>query len=166
MPDNSFLPEVSFRLPLGYKLACGFPNNKSAPGFKKRLDWVLEEDLYVAKFTYDELQKIGNKTYSNAILFNTQDKKNIEWRLNKPNQMYTKKGNNIIKKYDNYFDIVFNGIDFSSLNKNYEYNILIDHEQGKYVDKKQFDYIFGYRLFDASLEGIEFKKDLIISDVF
>ena len=31
---------------------------------------------------------------------------------------------------------------------------------------KQFGYIFGYRLFRASLEGVEFKKDLIMSDVF
>lgn len=151
---------------LGYKLVCGFPNRKSAPGFKKRLDWTLEEDLYVAKFAYDELQEIEKKTYPNSISFNTQDKENIEWRLNKPNQEYIKKNNNILKKFDENFDIVFNGLDFSILDKNGEYNLLLDHELDKHLDKKQFDYIFGYRLFDQSLSGISFKKDLIMSDVF
>lgn len=151
---------------LGYKFVCGFPNRKSAPGFKKRLDWTLEEDLYVAKFTYDELQKIEKKTYANAISFNTQDRENLGWRLKKPNQEYIRKGNNILKKFDDSCDIVFNGLDFSILDKNGEYNLLLDHELDKHLDKKQFDYIFGYRLFDTSLAGIEFKKDLLMSDVF
>lgn len=151
---------------LGYKFVCGFPNKKSVPGFKKRLDWTLEEDLYVAKFTYDELQEIEKKTYLNSISFNTQDKKNIEWRLNKPNKEYVSKNNNILKKFDENFDIVFNGLDYSMLDKNSEYNLLLDHELDKHLDKKQFDYIFGYRLFDTSLAGIKFKKDLLISDVF
>lgn len=151
---------------LGYKFVCGFPNRKSAPGFKKRLEWTLEEDLYVAKFTYDELQEIEKKAYPNSISFNTQDKKNIEWRLSKPNKEYVRKNNNILKKFDENFDIVFNGIDFSMLDKNGEYNLLLDHELDKHLDKKQFEYIFGYRLFDTSLAGIEFKKDLLMSDVF
>ena len=151
---------------LGYKLVCGFPNKKSAPGFKKRLGWTLEEDLYVANFSYDELQQLEKKTYTNAISFNTQDKENLEWRLSKPNQNYLKKNNNILKEYEENFDIVFNGIDFLSLEKDKKYNLLLDHNLDKYLEKKKFDYIFGYRLFDTSLEGIEFKKDLIMSDVF
>lgn len=151
---------------LGYKFVCGFPNKKSAPGFKKRLDWVLEENLYVAKFTYNELQKVDKKVDENAISFNIQDKKNIEWRLNKPNQMYTRKGDNIIKVFNNDFDIIFNGLDFSILEKRGNYNLLLDDELENYLDKKQFDYIFGYRLFDSSLTDINFKIDLIISDVF
>lgn len=151
---------------LGYKFVCGFPNKKSAPGFKKRLEWQLEEDLYVAKFNYDELQEIETKTYRNAISFNTQDKNNLEWRLKKPNQNYFKKNNNILKEFEGSYDIVFNGVDFSNLDKDKSYNLLLDHKLDKHLDKKQFDYIFGYRLFDTTLEGIEFKKDLIMSDVF
>lgn len=151
---------------LGYKFVCGFPNKKSAPGFKKRLDWILEEDLYVANFSYDELQQIDKKTYPDAISFNTQDKENIEWRLTKPNQNYFKKNNNILKEFEGNFDVVFNGVDFSNLDRDKKYNLLLDHSLDKYLDNKQFDYIFGYRLFDTSLEGIEFKKDLIMSDVF
>ena len=151
---------------LGYKFVCGFPNKKSAPGFKKRLGWNLEEDLYVAKFTYTDLQQIKKKTYSDSISFNTQDERNLEWRLNKPSQNYCKKDKNIFKKFGDDFDIVFSGIDFSNLEENKKYNLLLDHELSKHTDKKQFNYIFGYRLFDLSLEDVEFKKDLIISDVF
>ena len=151
---------------LGYKFVCGFPNKKSAPGFKKRLNWILEEDLYVANFSYNELQQIEKRSYLNAISFNTQDKANIEWRLSKPNQNYFKKNNNILKEFEGNFDIVFNGFDFSNLDRDKKYNLLLDHSLDKHLDKKEFDYIFGYRLFDTSLEGVEFKKDLLMSDVF
>lgn len=151
---------------LGFKFVCGFPNKKSAPGFKKRLEWTLEENLYVARFSYDELQNLDKKTYPDSISFNTQDRDNIEWRLNKPNQEYRRKNNNILKKFDDNFDIVYNGVDFSSLDRDKKYNLLLDHSLDKHTDKKEFDYIFGYRLFDTTLEGIEFKKDLIMSDVF
>lgn len=151
---------------LDYKFVCGFPNKKSAPGFKKRLNWTIEEDLYVASFSYDELQKIEKKTYPNTISFNTQDKENIEWRLSKPNQNYFRKNNNILKEFENNFDIVFNGVDFLNLDRDKKYNLLLEHSLNKYLDKKEFDYIFGYRLFDTSLESVEFKKDLIMSDVF
>ncbi|WP_419782411.1 GNAT family N-acetyltransferase [Malaciobacter marinus] len=151
---------------LGYKFVCGFPNKKSAPGFKKRLDWTLEEGLYIANFSYDELQQLDKKTYSSSISFNTQDKENLEWRLSKPNQNYFKNVKNILKEFEGNFDIVFNGVDFSNLDRDKKYNLLLDHSLDKYLDKKEFDYIFGYRLFDISLDGLEFKKDLIISDVF
>ncbi|WP_066164084.1 GNAT family N-acetyltransferase [Aliarcobacter cryaerophilus] len=151
---------------LDYKLVYGFPNKQAAPGLKKRLDWVLEEDLYVANLSYDELQQIEKKNYNNSIFFNTQDKENLEWRLNKPNQNYFKKDENILKKFNDNFDIVYNNVDFSSLEKGKKYNLLLDHDLDKYLDKKEFDYIFGYKLFDTSLQGIEFKKDLIMSDVF
>jgi len=84
----------------------------------------------------------------------------------KPNKNYIKKNNNILKSFDDSFDLVFNGDDFSMLDKGKEFNLLLDHELNKHLDKKQFDYIFGYRFFDSSLDGTEFKKDLIISDVF
>lgn len=151
---------------LGYKFVCGFPNKKSAPGFKKRLGWTLEKDLYVAKFSYNELQKIKKKSYLNLISFNTQDKKNLEWRLNKPNRKYIKNNNNIFKIFDKDLDLIFNSYEFSMLDKDKKFNLLMEYELNKHLDKKQFDYIFGYRFFDSSLEGVEFKKDLIISDVF
>ena len=151
---------------LGYKFVCGFPNKKSAPGFKKRLGWTLEENLYVAKLNYDELQNCNKNITSDSISFNIKDKENINWRLRKPNQNYFNKHNNIIKKFEEDFDLVFNNLNTSMLDKDKEFNLLLDSKIQKYLDKKKFDYIFGYRIFDSSLDGVVFKKDLVISDVF
>ncbi|CUU89401.1 Uncharacterised protein [Campylobacter hyointestinalis] len=159
----SFVYEKAFDL--NYKFIYGFPNQKSAPGFKKRLGWTIE-NLYVASFDYDELQKIDKKTYLNTIFFDTQNKENLNWRLNKPNQNYFKKNNNIIKEFNGALDIVFNSFDFSNLARDRKYNLLLDFNFERYLDFKQFDYMFGYKLFDQSLAGVEFKKDLLMSDVF
>ena len=150
---------------LGYKFVCGFPNRKSAPGFKKRLGWTLE-DLYVAQFTYDDLQRLDKDICENVISFNVWDKEHLKWRLDKPMQQYYQKSNNILKKYNDEYDLVYNGGDFSNFEKDKNYNVLLEQKQDKYIEKKQFDYIFGFKIFDTSLEGIEFKKDLIMSDVF
>lgn len=151
---------------LGYRLVYGFPNKQAAPGLKKRLGWTLEENLYVANFSYDELQVIEKRRYPDAISFNTQDRENLEWRLSKPNQKYFKSLNNILKEFGGNVDIVYNGIDFSNLDRNKKYNLLLDHSLDKYLDNKEFRYVFGYKLFDSSLDGVKFKKDLIMSDVF
>ncbi len=151
---------------LGYKLVCGFPNKKSAPGFKKRLYWTLEERVYVAKLTSTELQKIKRKSRPNVISFNISDTDNLQWRLKKPNQHYFYKGNTILKKIGDTLDIIYTDNDFSKLGNEHKYNLLIDKEFNQYLNKKNFDYTFGYRLFDPTLEGVEFIKDLIMSDVF
>ncbi len=155
---------------LGYKFVFGFPNKKSAPGFKKRLDWILEENLYVAKLTKNELLILSSQNNSDKIGFNSLDIDNLEWRLNKPNQKYIKNDKNILKQFnnefDNEFDIVFDSDNYSSLDSDKKYNILLDRDLDKFIDKKEFDYIFGYRLFDDNLKNINFKKDLILSDVF
>jgi acyl dehydratase len=151
---------------LGYKLVYGFPNKNSSPGFKKRLGWTLEEDLYVANLNYGELQELTIKTCPDDISFNTQDRENMDWRLSKPGVNYSKALNNVLKQYEDDFDILFNGADFYPLQRDKNYNILINEERQKYQDKKVFDYIFGYKIFDPLLEGVNFKKDLIMSDVF
>lgn len=149
---------------LGYKFVCGFPNKKSAPGFKKRLQWNLNENLYVAKLNYDEIKRLVKNGNKKQINFNIQDERNLEWRLKKPNQNYIYKDSNILKEYGDDYDIVFSS-DLSRLDENKSYNMLL-RDNVEYLDKKQFDYIFGYRFFDKSLENIDFKIDLLMSDVF
>jgi acyl dehydratase len=152
---------------LGYKFVCGFPNKKSAPAFSKRLHWTLERDLYLAELTYNELQKVKCITKKNNFAsIDIKDKKNLEWRLNKPKQKYLVKDGNILKEYNNNFDIVFYGEDFSTLDKNKKYNLLLDNKLNKQMGNTKFDYIFGYKILDSSFKNIKIKKDLIISDIF
>lgn len=150
---------------LDYKLVYGFPNKKSAPGFKKRLQWVLEEDLYVATLTKKELMNLEDEN-KDCIKFNITNKNNLKWRLNKPGQEYTQQESNVFKKYGNELDIVFRRDDLSALSEHLNYNVILNSKSDEYIEKKQFDYIFGYRLFDDSLKSICFKKDLIMSDVY
>ena len=151
---------------LGYNLVYGFPNKQAAPGLKKRLNWILEKNLYIVNFSYNELQRIKKNDYSNVIAFDIQDKKNLDWRLSKQEQYYFNNGCNILKYFGEKVDIIFSDNDFSTLDQNKKYNLLLCCEADEYLENRDFEYIFGYKLFDPSLEGINFKKDLIMSDVF
>lgn len=149
---------------LGYKFVYGFPNKKSAPGFKKRLDWIIDDGMCVSSLSYDDLQQIKTKEHSSLISFDIEDEDNLNWRLNKPGCSYFRNGSNILKKFDDKVDIVFSGTNFSTLDRNGRYNLLLPI--GLTIGNKEFDYIFGYKLFDHSLSGLDFKKDLIMSDIF
>lgn len=149
---------------LGYKFVYGFPNKKSAPGFKKRLEWIIDDGMCVSSLSYDDLQQIKTKEHSSLISFDIEDEDNLNWRLNKPGCSYFRNGSNILKKFDDKVDIVFSGTNFSTLDRNGRYNLLLPI--GFTIGNKEFDYIFGYKLFDFSLNGVDFKKDLIMSDIF
>jgi len=152
---------------LGYKFVIGFPNEKAAPGLKKRLGWTLNKELYVAKLTKSELLSISPKNNLNKISFNSLDENNLEWRLNKPQKKYIKNGENILKIYNNEYDIVFDSGDYTKLDNTKQYNILLDRDFDKFIEKKEFNYIFGYKFFnDDDVVNNEFKIDLLMSDVF
>jgi len=153
----------------GYKVVIGFPNANSAPGFKKRLNWILEEDLFVAKLSKNDLMQIKTNYSQNVLMFNISDEKNLKWRLNKPNHEYININNNLIyKKYGDEIDIVYSDGDFQNLDEDLKikYNILINNNTNQFINKKSFNYVFGYKFFDDSLLDRDLKKDLIISDIF
>ena len=149
---------------LGYKLVYGFPNKKSAPGFKKRLGWVLDENLCIANLDYGQLMNLDHKK-DNLAYFDIDDKKNLEWRLSKPSQNYFYNGKNILKKFNDECDVVFADGDFVQLDKDKRYNILIDTKICSPANRRN-EYYFGYKILDDSLSNIVFKKDLLMSDVF
>lgn len=152
-----------------FQLVYGFPNKNSAPGFKKRLGWQVLENLKVVNVSYETIVKTVFSEKEQLLKFNTLDEENLSWRLSKPNSIYFIKDKNILKKYDSEYDLVFHDQDFNSLDQNMRYNILIDKDIKDIKDvleEKSFNYLFGYKFFDQTLEGIDFKKDLILSDVF
>jgi len=149
---------------LGFSLVYGFPNLKSAPGFKKRLDWTIDTRSYVIRIKGKYLIN-KEATSENKISINFQDKEFINWRLSKPKQVYIEKDCCVLKKFDDTFDIVYHEFDFLEIEKESYYNILVDESAG-YQNEKEFEYLFGYKIFDDQLTNFEFKKDLIMSDVF
>ena len=149
---------------LGFSLVYGFPNSKSAPGFKKRLGWTIDNQSYVIKIQGKDLINKSVKS-DNQISFNYKDDLLLNWRLSKPNQKYIKNGNLILKEFDDDLDIVYHQNDFEKLEKERYYNILVD-DSDDYENERLFDYVFGYKILDDKLTDFRFKKDLIISDVF
>ncbi len=149
---------------LGFSLVYGFPNKQSAPGFRKRLGWIINNQSYVSKIQGRDLIN-KNFTFSNQISFNHKDEELLAWRLSKPNQEYFRNGSLIMKKFENDVDIVFHQNDFTGLKQENYYNLLVD-ESDNYKSEKMFDYAFGYRIFDEKLINFQLKKDLIMSDIF
>jgi len=149
---------------LGFVLVYGFPNANSAPGFKKRLDWTIENQGYVIKIQGKDLN-LKESNLENKIHFNYQDEEFLKWRLSKPKQRYIKKENLILKKFGSDYDMVFYGDSSFELEENLNYHLFVD-DNGEYENKKVFDYTFGYKIFDENFIGFNFKKDLIMSDIF
>lgn len=149
---------------IGFSLVYGFPNKNSAPGFKKRLNWQIDSQVSVIKIRGKELE--SKKTnLKNILFFNAQDNELLEWRLSKPNTNYIRTGDLILKKFGSGSDIVVHNYDFSKLEEEGYYHILID-ELDPCQGESLFDYVFGYKIFDNKLVDFNFKKDLVLSDIF
>jgi len=149
---------------LGYLLVYGFPNLKSAPGFKKRLNWIVNDESCVVKIK-GEYIKNKEKNMDNKICFNCRDEQLLEWRLSKPGQKYIRKGNLILKKFKKNYDIVFHQNDFQGIKHDSYYNMFVEDKK-KCKQYKSFDYAFGYKIINENLADADFKIDLIMSDVF
>ena len=96
---------------LGFEFVYGFPNDNSAPGFKKYLQWSIDEDDFVAKVTKQDLLKSRDlKTYLTKIgsyHFPVLDKKITSWRFSKPGVNYRQCGDSVIKAFADSFDIIY-----------------------------------------------------------
>ncbi|CAD7288715.1 GNAT family N-acetyltransferase [Campylobacter suis] len=145
---------------LGYELVYGFPNKNSAPALQRLLGWNID-DSFIAELNSTEIKNLNKPTYQ--IDYDTLHPQN-SWRLDKPKQLYKMQGKNILKNFSDQIDLVYNGYDFDVLDTDMRYNVLTNDKN--FIMKKKFDYVFGYRLFNQKLKGVEFKKDLIMSDVF
>ena len=150
----------------GMKFVVGFPNVKSISGFKKRLNWQIDKEDYVAVVTKKQLcqsSSLKNCVNSeNLVMLDVTDNAFLKWRLTKPGLSYIDRQGVIIKDYDISKDIVFLNHRYEEvLNDNEIYNVLIDGSIDDFWEYKAFDYPFGYRILDEN-----FKKDLLMSDVF
>jgi len=155
------------------KFICvfGFPNKKALPSRKKRLSWNISETDYVALVTPQEL---ADSSEFNEYL---QDKKHIEvdlsdevyfrWRTSKPDAQYVQSESLIYKCHNRYKDIVYISDGYiDSLESDAQYYVLCDGSISDLRDNKEFDYPFGYRIFDDECKEFVIKKDLIMSDIF
>lgn len=155
----------------GVDLVFGFPNAKSTPGFRKRLNWILDAPDFVAAVTLKELSSSSSFKEilhdQDMVRVDRCDEEYLEWRLSKPGAGYCDAGAIITKRYQAMEDIVFcERIDLKDDGDTERYNILLDASVEDLKPKQVFEYQFGYLPLTSRALDLRFKKDLILSDVF
>jgi len=152
----------------GVDLIYGFPNKLSAPGLKKRLKWTLHPTHYVAPLSKAEIissSVLMTEAKNSEIGFNLEE--GFKWRLSKPGCDYYQQGKSILKNYGDEIDLVYLGSDVEeALAEDNVYNVLIPSAETQFESKKLFDYQFGYKILSEKWNELNFKVDLILSDVF
>jgi hypothetical protein len=157
---------------LNYDMVVGYPNQNSAHGFKKYLKWELEEPseiiVSVTKEILNNSHDLNNFVLQkDFIQLDMENKEFLQWRLSKPDHQYTQFGKTVVKKFQDSFDIVYLGDDYmQELADRYKYNLLIDKQISDLMNYKTIEYRYGYRHFNDDIKNLNFKKDLLISDIF
>lgn len=174
----------------GLFAVLGFPNSKSTPGFKKRLQWQCNDDYQIIKIktikqdSDDQFQIITPDEFCDCYQANGRNymldlnqKELLLWRLSKPGTDYLLlQGEQqtlfIVKPYAETLDVVFASTPvipegLRSYAENHGYTALVSFStetdsQTDYIEGTQ--YRFGYRGFQNS--DIHFSPQLIMSDVF
>ena len=151
---------------LGYSFVYGFPNKNSAPGFRKRLNWQIPIQDYIISIKGSDL--ITSDAFEKYILEKNRirfDDNQLDWRMSK--SAYIQERGMVFKEFGNQIDIVLFSDEYKTiLDSEKEYNLLVDQsivEQLSYQSKKEYQ--FGYYMIDKECQ-MEFKKELILSDVF
>ncbi len=155
----------------GVELVVGFPNKNAIPGRKKRLGWKIAESDYIASVNREQLVKSRalKDTLENLDLFDLDidDKRYRQWRLAKPGAEYIDRGEVVLKKFKQSYDLVYLGKCFSAaLIDGEKYNILIDGSNNDFRGNFLSDYQFGYKVLANDLVEPKFKKNMLMSDVF
>ena len=154
-----------------FNLVCGFPNEMSVPGFKKRLQWTILESSYIAKITKEQLvnssKLIEYINDTKRFGFDYSNKSKLKWRTSKPEVRYETSPKGTFKSYEGQIDLMYltNEI-IQSLDYNSAYNILLDSSIIDLEKYKVFDYPFGYRSFDGENYDDLISLSMIMSDVF
>lgn len=150
----------------------GFPNDNSAPGFKKRLGWVISEKYKVVKVDADSHAKCVNllKTSISKSSYTLELETDalINWRTNKPAQEWTIQNGVGLKVFDGGSDLMYLKEPdlFDSIEVKGEINAVLPVGDSSELTLA-FPYRFGYRTF-CFPEGNQpdFFVQMCMSDVF
>ncbi len=150
-----------------FDLVFGFPNKNSTHGFEKKLDWHVRKDYVICNgLTKQDLLNLSIPFSKLGFGFNFSNDNDVSWRLSKPKMIYNVSEDIILKNHNNSFDIVYHQGDFSSLEDGIFYNIFLEKDKIINQVDENFDYNFGYRIFNSEFNEINFNTSLILSDVF
>lgn len=157
----------------GAPLVYGFPNQNSAHGFAKNLDWSLSPADRVVDFS--GIQLLKQKTLLNLLAagselcWDTENSVQASWRSSRPGAVFTETPGLVTKLYEGIHNILhIESKGFASIDPLAKYRVLVphDHRPDFMETRKVMDYQFGARFFDRSMAQITIKRELIMSDVF
>ena len=155
----------------GVDFVIGFPNKASAPGFKKRLNWVFPSPDYVVRVTKKKL--LENKNLSMLLLKNTytlnlHDKKTLMWRMSRPGAEYFWNEGLLYKHFDGAIDILYLETidDLKKIPDCKFINILIQNENMQLRDFMIFEYQFGGVGINKNFDPVNINRQMCLSDVF
>lgn len=157
-------------------LVFGFPNQKSAPGFIKRLGWTLDTSTCIVTLKTDQLAELksclNNVCENDCLSLSLNTPAVRQWRANKPVQSWVFLERVGIKQFGDNCDIMYleNPDDLDALvSSQYDkVNILISEQtQGfsRLSVTEKMPYCFGYRAFNMRNKP-EFVIQMAMSDVF
>jgi hypothetical protein len=155
----------------GADFIMGFPNQNSAPGFRKRLNWNLPHSDFVATISKDQLVDFikQNKVKSQDML--KLDLQNVpvrNWRLSRPGTTYHWEGGCVWKIHSGQIDLIWydsNSV-LEVLPSNLPINLLMHSSELQYLEYKSFDYQFGGLGMNDDFNPSEIARDMAISDLF
>lgn len=151
----------------------GFPNDQSAPGFRKRLGWTISDDFHVVSLKPRDLVNVEGLLSSRnqkSYYLNLKDTLVSNWRTRKPNQEWKIVNGVGIKKHSSGLDLMYleeQGILTDLLHEN-TLNAVIPISKDKATKlglEVSFPYRFGYRTFNMEEEP-GFFVQMCMSDIF
>lgn len=152
----------------------GFPNQMSAPGFRKRLDWkVLEPDVVVS-VRRPELEKLTKleKSFelygSSQLVANLSDSEIRNWRLSKPGVDYAWRDGVAYKEHKGKIDVIYyeSREALKNLPTASAYNLLLPADIVSDKTLVSFEYMFGGLGLNKDFDPNSVRRQMCLSDVF
>lgn len=151
----------------------GFPNDQSAPGFRKRLGWDILDDFTVVTLTTEDIPKaqdVLNIISARSYFLNLSAKGVADWRCAKPGQEWIFREDISIKSHGQEHDVMYiaPGCTLSGLDDLNSFNMILPISRSQAIDAgwdNAFTYRFGYRQFNMA-DKLEFNVQMCMSDVF
>jgi len=155
----------------GVDFIMGFPNKKSTPGFKKRLDWDIPSVDYVAKIDKQHLLELDNGGLlfaNNMFSLDLRDINTRQWRMSRPGCNYIWDDGLLYKEFEDEIDVmyVYSAEDLNKLPSNKNINILMRSEESQFREFFEFEYQFGGVSINKCFDSSVISRQLCLSDVF
>jgi len=156
----------------GAAFVMGFPNEMSAPGFKRRLNWDLPSpNDYVASLSRTELLDAARRApLVNPLRYrlDLRAEATRAWRLSRPGARYQWRDGLAYKEFGDTLDLMaFDSIEqLEALPADRRINLLVPADIQALSAYKNFDYPFGGVSLATPFDPSKILRQMAMSDVF